>query len=135
MKHRQTLYEFRKQQKKFQAERQTIHEQSRLLKLDLLAAQVPYYRTIRGITPDIHKLTKARLNDVYQHPCDSDLLPFQQGEKKLTSFKLEKLFTDPKFRLAHEFHEKGIASSKYSLTVFRRLVPRDVERTTGIEPY
>jgi hypothetical protein len=129
------LIELRKTQKKEKDDRELRTEELRAVKLKSLATLVPYYEAITSKKSDIHKLTKARMNDVYQYPSESDLLAFQQGDRKMTCFKSEKIFSDPKFRLAQQLHDKGIASSKYSLAVVKTLIPRKTERTTGIEPY
>lgn len=129
------LIELRKHQRKEKDERDRFNEESKTTKLKKLATHVPYFEAITNKKSDIHKLTKARLNDVYQYHSESDLLAFQQGDRKMTSFTSEKIFSDPKFRLAQQLHEKGIASSKYSLAVVKNLIPRKTERTTGIEPY
>lgn len=129
------LLELRKKQQKQEAERDFFNEKLKVSKLKRLTTLVPYYETITNAKSDIHKLTKARMNDVYQYPSECDLLAFQQGDKRMTCFKAEKIFSDPKFRLAQQLHDKGIASSKYSLAVVKTLIPRETERTTGIEPY
>jgi hypothetical protein len=109
-------------------------EAKRLERLNALAASAPYYRDIINTVPDIHKTTKARLNDVYT-ARDASLADFQCGLQQLKSFSNEKLFSDPKFRLANALHEAGVANSTYSRDVIRQTIPRQEERTTGIKPY
>lgn len=107
-------------------------EAGRSQRLLALAASVPYYNDIINTVPDIHKTTKARTNDVYTGR-DSSLADFQCGELK--SFTNDKVFSDPKFRLANALHEAGVANSTYARNVIRQAIPRQEERTTGIKPY
>ncbi len=37
--------------------------------------------------------------------------------------------------LAHQLHERGVAACPYSQAVVKRLIPRETERTTGLQPY
>jgi len=110
-------------------------ELARQKRLDALAASVPYYDAVNSVKSDINKTTVSRINDVYEPLSENGLADFQQGIRKMTGFTNEKIFSDPKFRLAHQLHESGVASSAYSCAVVKRLIPREVERTTGIEPY
>ena len=107
-------------------------EQHRLERLSILASTVPYYRNIIELVPDIHKTTEARKNDVYTRP-DASLADFQYGAMK--SFSNDKVFSDPKFRLASALHKAGVAQSIYARNVVRNAIPRSEERTTGIMPY
>ena len=107
-------------------------EERRLEKLCALAASVPYYKDIINATSDIHKTTEARKNDVHTSR-DSSLAEFQRGE--LRSFTNDKVFSDSKFRLANALHEAGLAQSTYARNVVRNAIPRQEERTTGIQPY
>ena len=92
-------------------------------KLTALAVTVPYYSNIINKKIDLHKSTAAIMNDVYE---SCDLADFQQGLTKLRTFTNERVFSDPKFRLAHALHEKGIANSAYSHAVVKRIIPREV---------
>jgi len=69
-------------------------EKARLEKLNNLATNVPYYKTIAEKTSDIHKTTQARKNDKYGGR--SKLADFQCGNLK--GFSNEKVFSDAKFR-------------------------------------
>lgn len=110
-------------------------EERRLGRLFALAASVPYYGTLLNITPDIHKTTEARKNDVYTSR-DNSLADFQCGLQQLRSFTNDKVFSDSKFRLANALHEAGVARSTYARNVVRDAIPRaKEERTTGIQPY
>eukprot|EP00956_Cyclotella_meneghiniana_P035277 scaffold113296_cov42-Cyclotella_meneghiniana.AAC.1 len=110
-------------------------EECRLERLFALAASVPYYGTLRNITPDIHKTTEARKNDVYMSR-DNSLADFQCGLQQLRSFTNDRVFSDSKFRLANALHEAGVARSTYARNVVRDAIPRaKEERTTGIQPY
>lgn len=111
-------------------EREEIARQERL---NALAASVPYHATIKNIKSNLQKSTESRMNDIYEPSSDSGLTDFQMG--KMTSFSNERVFSDPKFRLGFAFHEKGLASSAYAVAVMKRLIPRETERTTGIQPY
>eukprot|EP00956_Cyclotella_meneghiniana_P040092 scaffold186349_cov36-Cyclotella_meneghiniana.AAC.1 len=111
-------------------------EERRLERLFALAASVPYYGTLlNNITPDIHKTTEARKNDVYMSR-DNSLADFQCGLQQLRSFTNDRVFSDIKFRLANALHEAGVARSTYARNVVRDAIPRaKEERTTGIQPY
>jgi hypothetical protein len=109
-------------------------EVERLERLSVLASSVPYYRNIINTVPDIHKTTKARTNDVYTGR-DASRTDFQCGLQQLKSFTNDKVFSDPKFRLANALHEVGVANSTYARDVVRQTIPRQEERTTGIKPY
>ena len=98
-------------------------------KLKDLAASVPYYSSIIAKKSDLSKSTAARLNDIFESSSDSDLKDFQQGLKKMTGFTNQKVFSDPKFRLAHALHESGKAKSAYSLAVVKQLIPREEFRS------
>ena len=41
----------------------------------------------------------------------------------MTGFTDDKVFSDPKFRLAHQLHESGVASSAYSCAFVKALIP------------
>lgn len=109
-------------------------EERRLERLRALAATVPYYQNIVNTTPDIYKTTEARKNDVYT-TRDASLADFQCGLQQLKSFTTEKIFSDPKFRLANALHEAGVAQSTYARDVIRCAIPRAQERITGMKPY
>jgi hypothetical protein len=109
-------------------------EERRLERLRALAATVPYYHNIVNTRPDIYKTTEARKNDVYTIR-DASLADFQCGLQQLKSFTTEKIFSDPKFRLANALHKAGVAQSTYARNVIRSAIPRVQERTTGIKPY
>jgi hypothetical protein len=88
---------------------------------------------LKEITSNIEKPTASCLNAIFE-PSDGHFRSnFQRGV--MTGFTDEKLFSDPKFRLAYALHESGVASSAYSCAVVKRLIPREPERTTGIQPY
>ena len=99
-------------------------------KLNEIAALVPYYSSIKNKKADLTKSTAARANDIFESSCDKDLMDFQQGLKKLNGFSDKKVFSDPKFRLAHALHESGKANSAYSLAIVNRLIPRKLDRVT-----
>ena len=109
-------------------------EERRLEQLSALAASVPYYSSIMNLSADIFRTTVARSHDVYEG-TDPNLADFQCGLGKLRSFTNEKVFSDRRFRLGHALHEAGVAQSSYARTAVKSLVPRQVERTTGIEPF
>lgn len=109
---------------------QNLAKQKRLQEL---AMTVPYYSTLIEIKPNIEKPTASCLNSVFEPSDDNFRSDFQRGV--MTGFSTEKVFSDPKFRLAHSLHESGVASSAYSCAVVKKLIPREPERTTGIEPY
>lgn len=101
--------------------------------LNALAASVPYHSAIKNVKSNIEKSTASRMNDIYEPCSDTGLSEFQMG--KMTGFTNARVFSDPKFRLGFALHEKGIASTAYSIAVVKRLIPREAERTTGIEPH
>lgn len=103
-------------------------------KLREIAMNVPYYLAIKHKTSNLQKTTAARFNDTFEPSADCDLEDFQQGARKLHSFSNAKVFSDTKFRLAHELHESGMAHTAYACAVVKQLIPRQIERTTGIEP-
>ena len=109
-------------------------EIQRLERLNNIAANVPYYSSIINKKSDLHKSTIARTNDVFE-PESSGLADFQLGEKRIRSFTTEKLFSDQRFRLGNALHEAGLAKTQYAKEVVKRLIPRKMERTTGIEPF
>lgn len=98
-------------------------EASKQKKLRNLAASVPYHSSILNMKSDFTRSTAARMNDIFEPSCDTDLMDFQQGNKKLNSFTDKKIFSDPKFRLAHALHESGKAKSAYSLAIVKQLIP------------
>lgn len=102
-------------------------------RLCALAETVPYYSTLQQIKSNIEKPTASYLNSGFDPNDDNFRSTFQRGV--MTTFTNEKVFSDPKFRLAYALHESGVASSAYSCAVVKRLIPREPERTTGIEPY
>ena len=69
-------------------------EETRIERLNALAASVPYYKAVLDKSSDIHKTTEARKNDVYAGP--SELADFQCGNLK--SFTQEKVFSNSNFR-------------------------------------
>lgn len=106
-------------------------EESRLERLNTLAASVPYYKSIMDQSSDINKSTEARKNDVYGGR--GELADFQSG--KLKSFTEDKIFSDSKFRLSNALHEAGLSNTTYARDVVRNVIPRSEARTTGIKPY
>ena len=114
-------------------ENEEREELARQQRLRALAASVPYHSTIKNIKSNIQKSTESRMNDIYEPSSDTGLTDFQMG--KLKSFTNERVFSDPKFRLGFALHEKGLASTAYAVAVMKRLIPRETERTTGIQPY
>ena len=106
----------------------------KLEKLKKLAASVPYHSSIISKKADLTKSTAARANDIFVPSCSDDLRDFQLGLQKLNCFTDEKIFSDPKFRLAHALHESGKANTAYSLAVVKQIIPRQQERTTGMHP-
>ena len=78
--------------------RMVEEELKRQERLRALAASVPYHDTVKNIRSNVHKTTRARMNDYYEPSSDSTLADFQQGMSKLRSFTDEKVFSDPKFR-------------------------------------
>lgn len=102
-------------------------------RLSALAMTVPYYSSMKEIKSNIEKPTASCLNAIFEPSDNNFRSDFQRGA--LTGFTNEKLFSDPKFRLAHALHENGVASSAYSCAVVKHLIPREPERTTGIQPY
>ncbi len=106
----------------------------RLEKLNKLAATVPYHKSIITKKADLTKSTAARSNDIFEPSCSDDLKDFQLGLQRLKCFTDERIFSDPKFRLAHALHESGKANTAYSLAVVKQIIPRNQERTTGIDP-
>ncbi len=109
-------------------------ELERLVNLNKLATLVPYHNSITSKKADLTKSTAARRNDIFEPSCGDDLRDFQQGLHKLNCFTDEKIFSDPKFRLAHALHESGKANTAYSLAIVKQVIPRHHERTTGIDP-
>ena len=101
-------------------------EIQKLKKLNVLAASVPYHSSIIAMTADLSKSTAARMNDIYEPSGDIN--------REMNGFTEKKIFSDPKFRLAHALHESGKANSAYSLAVVKQIIPRKPERTTGIGP-
>ena len=69
-------------------------EETRIERLNTLAASVPYYKAVMDKPSDIHKTTEARKHDVYAGP--SELADFQCGNLK--SFTQEKVFSNSNFR-------------------------------------
>ena len=116
-------------QKEESARKQLLRDQC----LNALAASVPYHSTIKNIKSNIQKSTASRMNDIFEPCSDTGLSEFQIG--KMTGFTNERVFSDPKFRLGFALHEKGLATSAYSVAVVKRLIPREAERTTGIETH
>jgi hypothetical protein len=116
--------------KREETRREQIAKEKRLHKL---AKSTPYYSSLKEITSNLEKPTASCLNAIYE-PSDSCYRgDFQRGV--MTGFTNEKLFSDPKFRLAYALHESKVASSAYSCAVVKHLIPREPERTTGIQPY
>lgn len=119
----------RKNEKRLNAMEETRKKKvEREEKLNELAASVPYHSSIIAKKSDLSKSTAARLNDIFESSSDSELKDFQQGLKKMTGFTNQRVFSDPKFRLAHALHESGKAKSAYSLAVVRQLIPREEKR-------
>eukprot|EP00986_Skeletonema_menzelii_P018796 scaffold26715_cov146-Skeletonema_menzelii.AAC.4 len=104
--------------------------ENQLVRLTKLAMSCPYQKTITALRPDIHKSTNARHHDLFRENMMAD---FQSGRH--TSFSEKKVFSDPKFRLAHSLHEAGINKTIAARDVVRNLIPIKEERTTGIKPY
>lgn len=90
-KYRKARTESKNVAQKMMKEEAAKAEESRIERLNAIAACVPYNR---DPTSDIHKTTEARKHDVYAGP--SKLADFQSGNLK--SFTEEKVFSDPKFR-------------------------------------
>jgi hypothetical protein len=123
----------KKNQKRHDLKEKAKEEEiSKIKKLNALAASVPYHASIIAKKADLSKSTAARMNDIYESSSDTNLMDFQQGLKQLKGFTDKKVFSDPKFRLAHALHESGKANSAYSLAIVNQLIPRIPERTTGI---
>jgi len=105
-------------------------------RLKALAESVPYHENIINRKPDIFKTTNARVHGIYQSSGDDEnnrsRFCFQQGIA--VSFSEKRCFSDYKFKLSHALHEAGIARSHYSRSIVKQLIPREKERTTGIEP-
>lgn len=110
-------------------------ESRKYQRLKDLAESVPYHMNIVHKKADIFKTTTARTNGVYQ-PGDEQhesRFSFQHGVP--ASFSEHRCFSDFKFKLTHALHEAGIARSSYSRAIVKQLIPREKERTTGIEPF
>jgi hypothetical protein len=104
-------------------------------RLKSLAESVPYYESISRLKADIFKTTNAARMQMYQgeNMATSDpRFSFQHGAT--ISFSDERCFSDFKFKLSHALHEAGLAQSSYSRDMVKQLIPRNPERTTGIEP-
>jgi hypothetical protein len=111
----------------------TQREKEREEKLQKLAASVPYYDKIVSCSSDIHKLTKTREADMFQKD-ESGLLPFQHGEQRRNFFSDERLFSNARFRLVDALSRAGVLQTPYAHSIIQQMVPRQTERTTGIQP-
>jgi len=107
-------------------------ERERIEKLDKLARSVPYYDRIKECKADIFKTTCSRKHDVYLQNT-SELADFQMN--KMRNFSNERLFSNIRFKLADAFFAGGVSNTSYARSVIKQLVPREPERTTGIEPF
>ena len=112
-------------QNKDRIERSYQAELERKEKLRAIASSVPYYSTIQNIKSNLLRSTASRMNDFYEPSSESGLTISQQGLSKLTGFTNDKVFSCPKFRLAHQLHERGVASTAYSCAVVERLIQRE----------
>lgn len=92
-------------------------------RLEMVASSVPYHSKISNMKANIFKSTAARSNDYYEPMSESGLKEFQQGRAKF--FSESKIFSDPKFRLAHSLHEKGVSNSAVALAIVERVVVRE----------
>jgi hypothetical protein len=120
--------EERKLELMFQFER----EQERIERLHKIAHSVPYYQKIKECKANIHKTTCARKYDLYEKD-DSGLADFQSN--KMQNFSNEKLFSNIRFKLADALFSSGVANTTYAQSIVKAMVPREPERTTGIEPF
>lgn len=111
--------------------------QERKKRLELISQNVPYYNSIQNITSNVRDAsTEARRSDIFQPFSIGGLKEFQAvGNAKLHSFSENKIFSDQKFRLADALHQAGVARSKYAGEIVKQIIPRQVERTTGIQPH
>ena len=107
-------------------------EKKRLERLSALAATVPYFSNITNAKADIQKSTVARQNDVFEIN-DPNLACYQRGV--MNSFTNDKIFSDSRFKLGHALREAGLSNTVYARAVIKKIIPREPERTTGIEPF
>lgn len=98
-------------------------EAQKQTRLEMVASSVPYHSKISNMKANIFKSTAARSNDYYEPMSESGLKEFQQGRAKF--FSESKIFSDPKFRLAHSLHEKGVSNSAVALAIVERVVVRE----------
>ncbi|GFH53078.1 hypothetical protein CTEN210_09554 [Chaetoceros tenuissimus] len=98
-------------------------EAQRQKRLEMVASSVPYHSKISNMKANILKSTAARSNDYYEPLSQSGLKEFQHGKAKF--FSESKVFSDPKFRLAHSLHERGVANSAVALAIVERVIVRE----------
>lgn len=130
--YRENLRSIRIQERNHELMNEYKREQERIERLDKLAHSAPYYEKIKECRANIHKTTCARKNDIYEKN-NAGLADFQLN--KIQNFSNERLFSNIRFKLADAFFAAGVANSSYAKSVIKRLVPREPERTTGIEPF
>jgi hypothetical protein len=130
--YRESLRLGKMQERKLELMIQYEREQERIERLDKLARSAPYYLKIKQCKADIHKTTCARKNDLYVKD-DSGLADFQLN--KMQNFSNERLFSNIRFKLADALFSSGVANSSYAQSIIKAMVPREPERTTGIEPF
>jgi hypothetical protein len=53
----------------------------------------------------------------------------------MQNFSNERLFSNIRFKLADALFSSGVANSSYAQSIIKAMVPREPERTTGIEPF
>ena len=122
---RREMMDKKNNDRRLMEEKTKVDRIGRQKRLEKLAKSVPYYSSISSKKADLTKSTVARMSDIFEPSNHSELMDFQQGLKKLHTFTDERLFSDPKFRLAHALHESGKAKSLYSLAIVNQLIPRN----------
>jgi hypothetical protein len=130
--YRESLRLGKMQERKLELIFQYEREQERIERLDKLARSAPYYHKIKECKANIHRTTCARKNDLYEKD-DSGLADFQLN--KMQNFSNERLFSNIRFKLADALFSSGVANSSYAQSIIKAMVPREPERTTGIEPF
>lgn len=130
--YRESLRVQKIQERKLELMFQFEREQERIERLHKIAHSVPYYHKIKECKANIHKTTCARKNDLYEKD-DSGLADFQLN--KMSNFSNEKLFSNIRFKLADALFSSGVANTSYAQSIIKAMVPREPERTTGIEPF
>ena len=104
----------------------------RIGRLNALAATVPYFLNITNKKAEIHKPTIARQYDVFEMN-DPNLACYQRGV--MNSFTNDQIFSDTRFKLGYALREAGLSNTAYARSVIKKIIPREPERTTGIEPF